>query len=195
MRARWSRDFTNGSSVRLQAYHDHSKRDDIVLFRPDAHIYDIEFQHGMALGVHDLVWGAGYRYAHDEVDPGYHTVFPSRRRLDWENVFVQDEIALKRTVALTAGVRLERNDYTGWEYLPTGRLAWKPSDQWVLWSSASRAVRPPSRLDREVFFPGTPPYLVVGGPRFESEVASVLELGCRAVPARATVLLDHRVLP
>jgi iron complex outermembrane receptor protein len=34
-----------------------------------------------------------------------------------------------------------------------------------------------------VFFPGTPPFLVVGGPNFQSEVARVLEVGYRATPS------------
>jgi iron complex outermembrane receptor protein len=40
-------------------------------------------------------------------------------------------------------------------------------------------VRAPSRLDVDAFVPGTPPFLLAGGPRVRSEVARVFELGYR----------------
>ena len=51
---------------------------------------------------------------------------PSRETCDWANVFVQDEIALRDDLDLTLGVKVERNDYTGIEFLPSVRLAWQP---------------------------------------------------------------------
>ena len=65
------------------------------------------------------------------------------------------------------------------EYLPSARLAWKPTADRLVWGSLSRAVRAPARFDRDVRFPATPPFAVVGGPNFESEVADVVELGYR----------------
>ena len=50
----------------------------------------------------------------------------------------------------------------------------------LVWGSLSRAVRAPARFDRDIRFPATPPYAVIGGPNFESEVADVVELGYRA---------------
>jgi iron complex outermembrane receptor protein len=46
-------------------------------------------------------------------------------------------------------------------------------------------VRSPSRLDRDVFLPGSPPFSLVANDTFESEVANVYELGYRsqATPA------------
>jgi iron complex outermembrane receptor protein len=87
-------------------------------------------------------------------------------------------------VHLTLGTRLERNDYTGTEVLPNARLAWKPAPEHLLWAAASRAVRSPSRLDRDVYVPVNPPYTLGGGPQFESEVAKVYEAGYRGQPSR-----------
>jgi iron complex outermembrane receptor protein len=92
---------------------------------------------------------------------------------------------LQRNLQATLGLKLESNDYTGVEYLPSVRLAWKVSENDLLWSSLSRAVRAPARFDRDVRFPATPPYAVLGGPDFQSEVANVIELGYRAQPAGA----------
>jgi iron complex outermembrane receptor protein len=144
----------------------------------------------MALGDHRVLWGGGYRHARDDVGPGlaFSRFIPENSRLDWINVFVQDEIKLSARLNFTAGIKLERNDYTGWEYLPSLRLAWKPDDRQLLWGAVSRAVRAPSRFDRDVFNPPNPPggaFSIAGGPNFVSEVANVVEVGYRAQPASA----------
>lgn len=180
--ARWNHQFDSGSNFRLQAYWDHTTRKDTVLFQPTADIYDIEFQHTIPLANHKVIWGSGYRHAQDEVEPGFFATFvPDSRELNWENLFVQDEIRLRDDLTATLGLRLETNDYTGTEYLPNARLAWKFSSENLLWTAISRAVRAPSRFDREVFFPAPPNSFVVGGPNFESEVANVFELGYRSL--------------
>src|SRR6266480_47390 len=46
-------------------------------------------------------------------------------------------------------------------------------------------VRAPSRLDRDAFVPGQPPFLLTGGPDVRSEVAKVLEVGYRGQPWRS----------
>ena len=97
---------------------------------------------------------------------------------------MQDEIALvKDRVHLTLGTKIEHNDYTGFEFQPSGRLAWTLSEQQILWSAISRAVRTPSRIDRELFLRVDDPDLRIdGGPDFESEELLAYELGYRVQP-------------
>jgi iron complex outermembrane receptor protein len=109
--------------------------------------------------------------------------------LHWANLFAQDEMALGEDLRLTAGLKIEDNNYTGVEVLPTLRLAWNPRPALMVWSSLSRSVRAPSRIDRDFYSPttpaiinGVPQYAIAGGPDFESEVANVFELGYRAQP-------------
>lgn len=183
---RWTRTLDNGSELRVQSYFDHSERDDSLFFRPRQDTFDVEVQHGLELSVHDLLWGGGYRKTSDEIGTGFITTFiPASRDLEWSSVFVQDRIQLRSNIETTIGIKFERNDYTGTESLPSARFAWQPTDDRLVWAAVSRAVRAPSRVDREVFFPGTPPFIVVGGPNFVSEVADVLELGYRAQPRAA----------
>src|SRR5688572_26133782 len=189
--ARWSRQLAGGSDVRLQAYFDKTNRDDPLFYRPQSEIFDIDFHHAVPTGNHRVLWGGGYRQGRDHVEPGsvFTSFVPASSRLEWYNVFVQDEIRLTERLELTAGIKLERNDYTGWEHLPSLRLAWKPADAQLLWGAVSRAVRSPSRLDRDVRFPATPIpaippfFLLHGGTEFQSEVANVYEIGYRAQPA------------
>ncbi|HLX23451.1 MAG TPA: TonB-dependent receptor, partial [Usitatibacter sp.] len=91
-------------------------------------------------------------------------------------------------VELTAGAKLESNVFTDWEFLPSARIAWKVDDRQLMWAAWSRAVRAPARLDRDFFFPGSPPYFINGGPNFVSEIANVTEIGYRAQPTSSTSL-------
>jgi iron complex outermembrane receptor protein len=182
--ARWTRALGDDASVRAQAYYDRSTRDDPLLYRPQVEIFDLDLQHAWRAGGHKVVWGAGHRRAHDTVEPGLFFGFhPGSRTLSWTNLFVQDSIRLGESLELTLGAKLERNDYTGTERLPTVRLAWKPGSDGLLWAAASRAVRAPARLDRDISLPPEPPFLIAGGSGFVSEVVDVLELGWRAQPS------------
>jgi iron complex outermembrane receptor protein len=184
---RWTRDLGDGANFKLQIYFDHTERDDPLFYRPKTDIFDLDFQYGKKMGAHNLLWGGGYRYGRDEVAPGtLVTAFvPPESQQEWMNLFVQDEIALTKTLDFTPGIKVERNDYTGVELLPSARLAWRPARDKMVWGSASRAVRAPSRLDRDVRFPAFPPFLLHGGTDFQSEVSTVYELGYRAQPSRS----------
>lgn len=188
--ARWTRTYDDGSDLHVQAYLDSADRDDLVTYRDRMRVMDIEAQYGMQWGEgHRLLWGGGYRSGHDSTDKSLLIAFiPADRDLRWANVFVQDTVTLTRRLHLTAGAKFESNVYTGWEFLPSARLAWKFEDRQLLWGALSRAVRAPARLDREFFLPGNPPYLIRGGPNFESETATVAEIGYRAQPNRVTTL-------
>jgi iron complex outermembrane receptor protein len=194
--ARWNERLDSGSDLQVQAYFDRANREDHAGFQGDADTYDIGFQHGIPLGSHKILWGGGYRQSNDTVQSTaiplppiaflVTTFQPESARLQWENIFVQDEVSLTQSLKVTLGVKFERNDYTGWENLPSARIAWKPTDNQLVWGAVSRAVRAPARLDRDFFFTGSLPAfnlsvpLIVGGPNFVSEVATVSEVGYRA---------------
>jgi iron complex outermembrane receptor protein len=179
--ARWQQRIDEASSVRLQAYYDRTQRDHVGTFAEKLDIFDIDLQHVFSPRKgHLLVWGAGYRHARDDITNSAALAFlPAKRTLNWGNLFAQDEVALARNLNLTLGLKVEGNPYTGHEWLPNLRLAWQPLDNNLLWAALSRAVRAPSRLDRELFIPGQPPFVVASNDQFVSEVANVAELGYR----------------
>lgn len=179
---RWTRELNGGADLRLQAYWDYTKRRDVILFQPRTELFDIEVQHVMPIDDHHFTWGLGYRRAEDDVLPGFFATFvPDGRTLEWKNLFAMTDFQVTNRLETSVGLRIEHNDYTGSEYLPTLRFAWRRNTHSMLWGALSRAVRAPARYDRDVYYPAPPNSLVVGGPDFESEVANVLELGCRGL--------------
>jgi len=180
--ARWQRSLGDGAELSAQAYVDHTERDHPQSFFEILDTVDAVAQYAFKpTDGQRLVIGGGYRYARDRVDQSPSIAFiPGSRSLSWSRAFAQDQIDLTPTLALTLAGSIEGNPYTGAETLPSVRLAWVPGANHTLWASLSRAVRAPSRIDREFFSPGQPPFVLAGGPDFRSEVSNVLELGYRA---------------
>jgi iron complex outermembrane receptor protein len=179
--ARWERALTDGGQVSLQAYYDRTERTIPLRFDESLDIFDVQFQHSLRLAdVHALAWGAEVRYGMDRVvNSAVFAFLPADVNQKWVSLFAQDEITLTPDLRVTAGARIERNDYTGIEFLPDIRLAWKFAPDHLLWTAASRAARSPSRLDRDAFFPGQPPFLLDGGSNVRSEIANVYQIGYR----------------
>ena len=182
---RWERRLADDASISAQFTYDRIERTVPPTFADKADIADLQLQHAWRPSpAHALVWGAQYRYAVDTVTSTspYVAFLPDRTHQAWGSLFAQDEITLAPDWHLTIGARAEHNDYTGTEFLPSVRLAWKPATNHLVWGAASRTVRAPSRFDRDIFVPAQAPFLLVGGPDFQSEVANVYELGYRGQP-------------
>ncbi|MEA2326420.1 MAG: iron complex outerrane recepter protein [Thermoanaerobaculia bacterium] len=186
----WSRSLRNGSAITVHGYFDQTKRTVPPTFGERLNIFDLQFLHsGRLAGIHSYAWGAEYRYGMDRVTNSTYVAFlPARVNQKWVALFAQDEMALPKQLRLILGARSERNDYTGYEFLPSIRLAWNVAADHMLWTAASRTVRAPSRLDRDTFAPGQPPFLLTGGPDVVSEIANVYEVGYRGQPASSLTL-------
>ena len=194
---RWSHTFSDDSDMTVQMYYDRTH-----LAAPfesfgtnipagtlfdDLDTFDLQFQHRFAWGSRQqIIWGGEYRFTHDEVGEAPLVAFlPPTLDQNLYSGFLQDEIKLREQLRLTLGSKLEHNDYTGFEVEPSGRLRWDVTDKQMIWGAVSRAVRTPSRYDRDLFEPN-PAYgsLLGGNPNFVSETLIAYELGYRAQLAR-----------
>ena len=193
---RWSREISNDSGMSLQAYFDNTHLSlptasngfaPAGVFTDDLDTYDLDFQHHFApTARQQLVWGFGYRFTHDVVSaaPAL-ALLPPRLDHHLFSGFLEDKLQLQESVFLTLGTKVEHNDYTGFEYEPSARLQWNYAAQQMLWAAVSRAVRTPSRIDRDLREPTLlpapfPNSILNGGDDFESETLIAYELGHRA---------------
>jgi iron complex outermembrane receptor protein len=182
---RWSRTLSETSSFRLQAYYDQFERR-FLLVRDSLETFDVEAQYNATLGAHELVLGGGVRTTRDEFINNLNPfrLNPSSRRLWVYNGFVQDRIALSPELAVTVGIKAEETSFTGLELLPNVRLAWQPNPAALFWGAVSRAVRTPSRIDRQLeFLP-----ILARSTNFQSEKLIAFEAGYRGQPSTRTSL-------
>jgi iron complex outermembrane recepter protein len=194
--ARWNHSFTDSSALQIQTYYDHAEFSLPGVASDDLHTFDLDLQHSFSLGKRQsLVWGAGYRIQYDDfpsvLSPLNALLFiPRDRRLTLANAFIQDTVALTPSLNLTVGTKIEDEPYAGVEPLPSARLSWKVSSNSLLWGAVSRAVRAPSRIDRDVY-EIVGPITVVAGGNFQPETLVAYELGYRVQPtSRSSVSIS-----
>ncbi|MDE3083994.1 MAG: TonB-dependent receptor [Verrucomicrobiota bacterium] len=182
---RWTRTLSADSDFTLQLYYDHTHRVIPGTFAEDLNTYDLDFQYRFPVAErHDIVCGFGYRLLDDNVGNTPALAFlPAAVGRQLFSAFAQDKIAIiENRLYLTLGSKIEHNDYTGFEYEPSARVAWSPAGGRMVWGAISRAIRAPSRIDREAFIPSAPPFLLAGGSNFQSEKLMAYELGYRVQP-------------
>ena len=191
--ARWDHRLGDGGTFSVQGYLDRTERR--LGYHDRLDTADLQVQHALSpAGRHAVVWGLQVRQDTDHFSGPTLRMLPPRLRQVSYSLFGQDEVTLRNDLKLTLGARAEHNDYTGMEYLPSVRLAWQAAPAQLLWAAASRTVRGPTRLDRDLFNPGVPPSsaaptgipTVTGSGAFRGEVAKVLELGWRGQPSSST---------
>ena len=190
LRGRWTHTLGEGSELVAQAYVDRADRRHEGSFEESLTTAEVELQQALRYGRGSLfVWGGAWREARDRTTPTPVLGFiPADATLRMGSLYAQDEHALSDALRATFGLRAEHNGYTGLEWLPSARLAYLPASGHLLWTAVSRAVRSPSRLDRDLVVPATPPFVVADNDTFRSEIADVVEVGWRGRLAPRTTL-------
>lgn len=178
--ARWTGTGIAGGRLVVQAYRDRYRRK-LPGLTSALTTNDLSFQHDVAAGDVHIVWGGGVRTTLDRFDNRLNgfVLVPQRKRLWGGNLFGQGEWAATSRLTLTAGVKLEQTSFTGLLALPSVRMAYALGQGTLLWGAVSRAVRTPSRIDRELVFPG-----VLEPGSFRAEKLTAFELGLRTQPNR-----------
>jgi iron complex outermembrane receptor protein len=191
---RWRRQFAPGSDLQLRAYFDRTHRDD-PSFTDDLDTFDVELQrHFVPAAGHEVVWGLNFRYTdNSNRSKGIFALEPEDSRDQLFGGFAQDQFAITPALRMTIGTKLEHNDFSGFEVQPTVRLAWDVAPGQNVWAAVSRAVRVPSRLERDIAIEVTPPGsnprgVLLGNDDFEAEELLAYELGYRWQPLEVLAL-------
>jgi len=186
--ARWRHVSSDSSDLQLRAYYDYTRRDD-PSFLDTLHTFDLDFQQRLATSARqEILWGASYRLTSNRnLSGGIFAVDPEDSDDNLFSGFIQDQLTLPGSVHLTLGTKLEENDFSGFEVQPSIRIAWSPHDNQTLWSAISRAVRVPTRLERDIAIEITPPGsnpvgLLEGNDDFRAERLIAYEAGYRWQP-------------
>ncbi len=186
--ARWNHKFSDKADFQLQVYYDHTWRDFGNKFTEDLKTYDIDWQNRYQIGKrHTVTYGLGYRQMeHNVTNLPLFGFFPGYKMLQLYSGFLQYEVMIiKEKLRFTLGSKIEHNTYTQFQYQPNARLTFTPSKRQTIWAAASRAVRNPSRIDREFsisLFQNFP--LIMGSDSFKSETVMAYELGWRFQPIK-----------
>lgn len=152
----------------------------------------VDFQRRTPVGTsHEIYWGAGFQQYWDyTVAHRFVSFNPSSEAIRSGDVVLRDEwqIAPGRLL-VSAGIRLDYISYHDLEYQPSLRLLYTPRPNQSAWLAASRAVRTPNRVDRDmvgdigaVMTPGLGipvQAIIYGSKSMRSETARTVEAGYR----------------
>jgi iron complex outermembrane receptor protein len=188
---RWVQPLANGSDLQVQLYYDRTYLRQPVAagpfsvagsFTDDLETCDVDLQHTIPhRGDRLTVWGLAYRHIQDRTTDAPGLDFqPPEQAQDLFSGFVHEQLPLGHGFQLSAGTKIEHNDYTGLEIEPNIRLQRQFSGNRMLWAAVSRAVRTPSRIDRDIRQPAGPITILAGGSDFDSETVIAYEAGARA---------------
>jgi iron complex outermembrane receptor protein len=152
---------------------------------------NLDFQQHVAWGRRqDFVWGLGYDYSTSRSHGNLAlSLNPPNLSAQLFSSFIQDEIALvPDRFYLTIGAKLEHNYYTGFNLMPSARVAFSSNAHQMVWAAVSRAVSAPASIDTAIRAnfgstpgPGGTPILssLIGNPQFKNEGLIAYEAGYR----------------
>jgi len=186
LRAHWRRHLGPRSDLAAQAYYDRTRRAEPG-FEETRNTVDLDLQYSRQEGRHALLAGGGYRFSRGLAEGVPTIVFtPAARTEDIFSAFVQDRFAVSPDrLLVTLGAKVERNDYSGLELQPSARVWFGLRPHQSVWGAVSRAVRTPSRVERDLDLtvagdPARPLFTrLVRSDAFLSERAIVYEAGYR----------------
>jgi iron complex outermembrane receptor protein len=100
----------------------------------------------------EVHWGVGFQEYWDDSDSRAFARFvPERSRYVSGDVVIRDEFQIvPDRLLVSAGIRIDYTSWTHFELQPSVRLLYTPSSRESLWAAISRAVRTPSRYDRDL---------------------------------------------
>lgn len=154
---RWKHQFNQDSDITLQAYYDDTVRQLFEFPGENTSFHtqtaDFDFQHDwVANKYNNITWGIGYRRITSITGNDFYVSFsPENYYENLYSSFFQDKISLiQDKLFLTAGSKFEHNDFSGFEYEPSIRLSWLPSEKQTVWASVSRAVHTPNQSNQNL---------------------------------------------
>lgn len=182
--ARWEHDLSHDKGFYLQAYVARALRSGSPV--DDARdACDIDFIDHFRPGDRNLFsYGGTLHWSTYRVSPA---LFLVPEGTDQEHTgFLQDEVRVGNSLWITAGTKLEYNNYSGFDVQPSARILWSTGERQALWGGVTRAVTTPSDLEENYDLHASAGNLVVqvlGNHNFKSEDVIGYEAGYRQLLA------------
>lgn len=190
---RWTHKSFDGSETTFQASYAHATHPEIGL-DVNGDVASVTIQHEMTLASrHDLVAGIEYDFKNARTSSLHNLAWwdPSNPTTSTASTFIQDELLFANgNIRVTAGLRLEHNNTSGFGLDPNARILWKLPALNTIWLAYSHASLNPGPDDTALqlnlaAFPGqsgTQVLRLTGNPNINPEQLNAFELGYRIQP-------------
>lgn len=198
---RWEHLGSNESVFVTQFYYDYLARKDGGDDKLTT--YDLDFIYNNSPATrHSITIGAGFRkIKHNSTPTDYIRFVPDDRTTNVSNISIRDDYRIDHKTIISAGLKVEKNAFTGTEYMGNLSINYALTDNQNVWAAISRSVKTPSRGEVDVVFvadrldaasePGLFADLYVQvepSEDFESEYLNSIEVGWRLAETRGLTL-------
>lgn len=186
--------FSNASVLNIQSYFDQFVRNESIV-KGYINTLDLEVDYLFDIGRRNqMICGIGFRRIADRYDPSFAMDLSSSSKTQYlYSAFFQDDFQIiNNRMRLTLGSKFEHREWTGFEYQPNFRILMTPNPLHTGWFAISRAVRTPSRaerngrhlayMERSELLSIPVVYGFQGNPDFKSESLTAIEAGYRYTP-------------
>lgn len=189
LQVRWTRAEAAGNESSLQFTYDKQAIDYPYLGGKMANL-TVDFQKRLQTSDrNEVYWGGGFQHYSDSTYSSHFVAFdPPTGAYCLADAVLRDEFQLiPNRLLVSAGVRADYTTYGKFDLQPSVRFLYTPNARQSVWLALSRAVRVPSRLDRDLrsdlgyeMFGELPIHLqVFGSKSMQQETENSLELGYR----------------
>ena len=187
---RWERPLSETSNLSLESSVSGFSRDEELRGNSNR-AASLDMQHDFRSGTRQQVtWGFGFRRSLEDFRSDRTRTLATDRTLDVLSLFAEDEVELLREkLYLTVGAKMEHHTFTSWGFQPRAQISIPFHPRQLAWMSAARALRTPSRYERDLLgvdvsylgtMSGLPIFAnVTGNPNIQAEVLDALEAGYR----------------
>ena len=154
IQARWTHTASAGNESEFRFSYDHNNLAYPYL-STNVQNLTADFQKRRQAGEgNEIYWGVGYQQYWDDTSSMRFVAFdPAQSLYRSGYAVIRDEWQIVPDRFLfSAGVRVDYNSYRQVEFQPSLRLLYTPNPRQSAWIAASRAVRTPNRLDRDLEF-------------------------------------------
>jgi iron complex outermembrane recepter protein len=186
---RWKRTLGEKKDFQLTAYYDQTRRNELN-FGDIRNTVNLDYLQRFPQPRQEISWGVEAYASHGNEIEVYSGLYfqPPALTDQYYTAFIQDEVTLvKNKLALLAGPRFLKTNFTGLLIEPTARLLYTPTATQTLWAAFTQAVRTPADVERDFFLSSyvsnvgnLPLFARFNGNRnFQSERLNGYELGYR----------------
>lgn len=180
---RWVHTASADAGYSIQLYYDRTYRHSTTgsHSNDEMNTYDFDFDQKFSIGkYHRILWGVGARIQNDILESDDDRIGPEEQTLELFTGFIQDQITIiNDKLDLTIGSKFIQEEYSGFDFQPSARLALKIKPQNTIWAAVSRSVRTPTRIDVDY-----QSRQIDGSENFRSENLVAYEAGYRFRPAQ-----------
>jgi iron complex outermembrane recepter protein len=189
IQARWTRTASAGNEESLQFTYNKDNLD-YPFIAGNLNNLTLDFEkRRQTSDRNEIFFGAGYQqYWDSTTSQRFSSFLPADSVYRVGDVVFRDELQfIPGRLLASVGVRVDYSSYTGFEFQPSVRLLYTPSVRQSAWIAVSRAVRAPSRVDRDIvndfaqlLLQGMPVGMqAYGSTSMRSETERSVELGYR----------------